>query len=136
MTKIDTDKPIYSHETYTSLKEAVSKSNDWYLKGYQVMSILPMLNGEIESVYELRNKNPRAKAVGPDVPEELVCRRYFVGKGFMPEESKRFLEYWGRSNWHDRDGHPVKNWKGRAATWMGNIEKFQTTQTTADYTNL
>jgi hypothetical protein len=36
---------------------------------------------------------------------------YFKEKGYKTETAKIAFEYYNASNWHDRDGKPVKNWK-------------------------
>ena len=132
MTKI---KEVYHGEDYRSLSDALIGSNESYKNGYQVHHSVYVGDGAMIVWYELRNKQGR-KVQGFSVPDAKACKEYFKSKGFQESDGKEFHEYWERSNWHDKMGMVVKNWKGRAATWMGNIERSQSKQTTADYTNL
>lgn len=51
----------------------------------------------------------------PPTLQEVI--EYVKEKGYQVDV-KKFLEYYTESNWHDRDGKPVRNWKQKIiAVW-------------------
>lgn len=49
----------------------------------------------------------------PESEDEAVA--YFVSRKSDEEQALKFLDYWNKRRWHG-----VKDWKGRARTWMKN----------------
>jgi len=44
---------------------------------------------------------------------------YIIDNGYIDVDAERFLAYYAASDWHDKDGKPVKNWKQKVISWSG-----------------
>ncbi len=53
------------------------------------------------------------------VPTLLEVQGYFKEKGYTDQQAKKAFDYYSESNWHDRNGDKVLNWKQKMlANWM------------------
>lgn len=71
----------------------------------------------------------RAAFIPPTLDE---VRAYFREKGYREDVGERAFNYYNESNWHNKDGKPIKNWKQTMiGVWFkdDNKEKQQTNGT-------
>lgn len=51
-------------------------------------------------------------------PDEIHVRVYFLHQGSTLKEATRFFDHYEAKTWSNADGHPFKNWKRLAWTWI------------------
>lgn len=64
-----------------------------------------------------RKTNNRRKPFVPPTIEEVQAHVEEKGYHF---DARQFFDYYEASNWHFKNGKPVKNWKQCCVTWEGN----------------
>ena len=106
--RLDVEK--FKRKKYTeSRRNNLSGNNQYTKKGDDI-------NGHMTSHMDNENRNEN---IGKGVqgknqisyPSLDDVTAYFKEKGYKTETAKIAFEYYNASNWHDRDGKPVKNWK-------------------------
>lgn len=76
------------------------------------------LNTEEVSTEVPKTKRPnRRKPFVPPTIEEVQAHIEAKGYHF---DARQFFDYYEASNWHFKNGKPVKNWKQCCVTWEGN----------------
>lgn len=71
-----------------------------------------------------KSKTREAKIFVP--PTQLEVKQYFWDKGQDPDRGAQAWDYYDATDWHDKDGHPVKNWKAKMVTvWFKSENKIQ-----------
>lgn len=68
----------------------------------------PIAIKEKESKEKKRKCTKRTAFVPPTLDE---VRAYFREKGYREDVGERAFNYYNESNWHNKDGKPIKNWK-------------------------
>ena len=64
-----------------------------------------------------RKTNNRRKPFVPPTIEEIQAHIEAKGYHF---DARQFFDYYEASDWHFKDGKPVRNWKQCCVTWEGN----------------
>lgn len=71
-------------------------------------------NGEKEIEKRERNKSKSKKVFTPPTVEEV--QQYCKEKGYSID-AEYFVRYYSTSEWVDKNGEPVRNWKLKVVTW-------------------
>ena len=79
------------------------------------------IDTDIERESDTDNKEDsarqKAERFSPPALDDVV--KYINEKGYEDVDPGKFLAYYSASDWHDKDGKPVKNWKQKIITWSG-----------------
>ena len=78
-------------------------------------------NNDTESLYIGATPKNKHKTFIPPTLEEVQA--YVTEKGYNIDVSY-FYEYYQTTDWHDKKGNKVKNWKLTCLTWHKNSNKF------------
>ena len=74
----------------------------------------------VETPRETTNNNGRKRVRKPFTPPTIEeIQQHVEAKGYH-FDARQFFEYYEASNWHFKNGKPVKNWKQCCVTWEGN----------------
>ena len=77
-------------------------------------------NGETEEVSTEVPKTKRPNRRKPFVPPTIEeVQAHIEAKGYH-FDARQFFDYYEASDWHFKNGKPVKNWKQCCVTWEGN----------------
>ena len=70
------------------------------------------------SPLEVKEKQSKVKGrAKPFVPPTLQEIQSYISEKKYNVDAKKFFEWYTESEWKDRDGKPVKNWKLKVITW-------------------
>jgi len=49
---------------------------------------------------------------------------FFIEKGFIADEGKKFFEHYETRNWKTSDGNEIRDWRALATNWMDRTELY------------
>ena len=82
--------------------------------GNQMIPMSALSEVNLSKVNLIKEKVSKRKFIPPTLQEVIK----YVKEKCYQVDVKKFLEYYTESNWHDRDGKPVRNWKQKIiAVW-------------------
>lgn len=85
-------------------------------------------NTSINNTSMNNKENIKRKFIPPTLEEiEAYCRDRNNNV-----DAKKFFDYYSVSDWKDKDGKPVKNWKQKIITWEGSRNKNTSKEESAD----
>lgn len=74
----------------------------------------------VETPRETTNNNGRKRVRKPFTPPTIEeVQAHVEAKGYH-FDARQFFDYYEASNWHFKNGKPVRNWKQCCVTWEGN----------------
>jgi hypothetical protein len=74
--------------------------------------------GKQANAPELAERKKRGSLpLTPPTLEDVM--NYITENGYFDVDAKKFFDYYSVSDWRDKDGNPVKNWKQKIITWSG-----------------
>ncbi len=82
-----------------------------------------------EQLAEIVKAMPKRKAPRRFKPPKRDDVHKYAKERGREDMADRFYDYYEASEWHDKDGKEVKNWKGRFISWEGRNTKPQHTDT-------
>jgi hypothetical protein len=69
-----------------------------------------------KSKNEIKNESEIKNEFTPPTLQQV--KDYYIEKGYQ-DSPNTFFDYYDASNWKDKDGEQVKNWKQKAISWHG-----------------
>lgn len=121
---------ILNYKNYQQDNQQTSSSstNDQPAINQQSTSDQPLLK-EKKKIKKEKNIKKKEDMIPPTIEE---VENYFVQNGFSKELAKRAYKYYADSDWHDKNGNKVINWKQKMQTVWMTVENKQTLKPTAN----